>query len=153
MRRWTGLFAAATLCLALAACGAGRPLVDAGSSIFHSLEVSGTAAELDVTLAETEASFLALELAEAAEATLHYTYSTGDQRGVQLRVTPPEGEAVVYDLAAATEEAYGAIWVDETVTLPAGTTVFSLTGEGVSCRMQLEVQGLDEGNVLDARMA
>lgn len=153
--KWTA--AAVAICLFLGGCSGGegtkgqRDFIGASTSLFQSIEVeNGTpvTAEFEVSLSETEAAFLFVEVSEQVEGEIRYTYTTGDKPGVILGYgLEGSGECTVFDLVSATDAAYGTIWVEEKVTLQPGMNQFYLAGDSVSCRMRLELDGLEEGKV------
>lgn len=160
MRKWM-LCLFPFLLLFTAACGRApaapgspqsRPLANAQSSLFNTLEVQdgkdAITADFDVYLAETEAAFLWVEATEKMEVTLRYTYDTGGGEGAALGYRPAGGEAAAaFPLPAATEDAFNAVWNEAPITLQAGTTVFYLTGDQVTCNMRFQLNGADAGHI------
>lgn len=129
-----------------------RPFINSRTSVFNTLTgdtEEGVSADLDVFLSETEAVFLFVEVSEDTEATLKYTYSTGDEDGVKMGYYQTEsGKRTEDELPAATEDAYGVLWTEEKITLKKGTNEVYLAGENKTVKMRCEIDGLDESKVL-----
>lgn len=129
-----------------------RPFFNSRTSEFNTLTGDtgeGVSAEFDVFLSETEAGFLFIEVSEDTEATLRYTYSTGDEGGVKMGYYETEsGKRTEDELPAATDDAYGVLWTEEKITLKKGTNEVYLAGENKTVKMRCEIGGLDESKVL-----
>lgn len=130
----------------------GRPFLNAQTSVFQSLEVENgktITAYLDVYLSETDADFLFIELKEEAKAIMRYTYTTDDEEGVQLGIRSEEdGKVTSFELKAAAEQAYDAVWLEETVSLKKGMNKLYLSGDDRTCKMICEIVGLDSKNAV-----
>lgn len=125
-----------------------RPLFNAQSSIFNSLEVKNEdiiSADFDVYLSETEADFLFVEVEEDVQVTLNYTYTTEDVANVKLGYyLEGETKKISSILDAATDEAYDTIWLEKTIYLKKGVNVFYLSGTNCTCQMLCEIRDLDK---------
>lgn len=129
-----------------------KDFFDSQSSVFHSIEAhedeNVITANFDVYLSETEAAFLFVEAKEEMDVTLHYTYTTQDQSGVELgHYLDGSGEKSVIELAAATEQAYDSLWTDEKISLKKGMNVFFLSGNDITCKMKFEINGFDHDKI------
>lgn len=157
---WAGVFKRAVLILGsfwlvllCAGCQGGQEKAAAQNEIFHSLamlEEEETAVAFTADLSQGQADFLFLNLAADAQVTLQYTYSTQGQADVVLGIASAVAGRTIISLAAAEEEAYQAIWQEETITLRAGLNVFYLTGADCISQMTLSIIGLEPANVLYA---
>lgn len=141
----------------LAACGSTANSADSGhaffnseSSTFHSLTISDKDAitvELDVYLLDTEAAFLAVEVSEDMEGDMYYTYSASGTDSLILGYGPEDKnkERTEFSLPAETESDGNRR--KEKVYLKKGFNVFYLSGQDTSCKMQVEITGLDKTKV------
>lgn len=110
------------------------------------------AVEAGLTAQQTE--ICALNLENDTKAVLRYTYSTDDKEGAVLGYYNPSApESAAIELLPATEEAYNAVWTEESIELEKGETVFYLTGDGVHCKMILQIQGVSENPMTDSHTA
>ncbi len=140
----------------LAGCGkiddtTKRDFFNAQTSIFNTLEVKDgdiITADFDVYLAETEAAFLFVEVTEDMKATIHYTYSTQHEDGINLGYYL-EGtrDKTTFTLAGATEEALYHIGRDEEIVLQKGTNIFYVAGDKCHCNMHFEINDFDKSKI------
>lgn len=126
------------------------------TSIFHSLKISEdepVTVDLDVYLSETEAEFLSLEVSEDCKVSLDYTYSTRGQDGIILGYRhETASDHHSWQLAAAAEDAYGAISNSEILSLKKGMNHFYLSGDDRDCKMHLEIEISGSGEITYAGM-
>ena len=88
------------------------------------------------------------------KAMLHYTYTTEDADGAVLWLEN-DGETLLMDELAATDESYETLWQVGQITLRAGDNMFSLSApaeEQVSCQMTLSLDEFDEDSLLTEQM-
>ncbi len=112
-------------------------------------ERAETAIELDLAAEDTEIYYL--NLANDAKAILRYTYSTDDKEGAILGYyNNSDTTPTTIELLPATEEAYNAIWNEESVELKTGENTFYLTGDGIHCKMILQIEGISDDCIIYA---
>lgn len=108
-----------------------------------------TTVELDLTTENSEIYYLNLK--NDAKATLRYTYSTDDKEGAILGYyNDSDTEPATIELLPATEEAYNAIWKEESVELEKGENTFYLIGDEIHCKMILQIEGIADDNIIYA---
>lgn len=129
-----------------------RPFLNSSTSIFNSLTgdmEEGVSADFDVFLSETEAGFLFIEVSEDTEATLRYTYSTGNEDGVKMGYYETKSQKRTEDeLPAAEDGAFGVRWTEEKIQLKKGTNAVYLAGDNRTVKMHCEIDELDESILL-----
>lgn len=108
-----------------------------------------TTIKIDLTTENSEIYYLNLK--NDAKATLRYTYSTDDKEGASLGYyNDSDTEPTTIELLPATEEAYNAIWKEESVELEKGENTFYLIEDGIHCKMILQIEGITDDNIIYA---
>lgn len=128
-----------------------RKLIDYETTVFRELTIDAgdpVTAEFEVYLSENEGNIFYIEAAEDTDITLKYTYSTNDEDGVELGYyTEGEDSKTVFKLSPATDEAYDAIWSNDTVHLKKGMNIIYISGNYVTCKMYCEINDLDRSKI------
>lgn len=128
-----------------------RKLIDYETTVFRELTIDAgdpVTAEFEVYLSENEGNIFYIEAAEDTDITLKYTYSTNDEDGVELGYyAEGEDSKTVFKLSPATDEAYDAIWSNDTVHLKKGMNIIYISGNDVTCKMYCEINDLDRSKI------
>lgn len=128
-----------------------RKLIDYETTVFRELTIDAgdpVTAEFEVYLSENEGNIFYIEAAEDTDITLKYTYSTNDEDGVELGCyAEDEDSKTVFKLSPATDEAYDAIWSNDTVSLKKGMNIIYISGNDVTCKMYCEINDLDRSKI------